>query len=125
MKFKSSWGKPTPKGHQEDHISHQNGQGHQHDSIGYANGNGHQKFHSDAVEVCDPNEGFHGKVTPRGHQEDHISHLNGVGHDHESTGYANGNGHQKFHGDDMCDLIVDCPCEPEDPEDPEEPPLTD
>lgn len=90
-----------PKGHQEDHISHENGKGHQHDHMGFENGVGHQKFH-DLGDGGPPTEG--GAISepsikdiPVGHQEDHISHENGQGHQHDHTGFENGVGHQKFH----------------------------
>lgn len=88
----------TPKGHQEDHVSHQNGQGHQHDHTGFENGVGHQKFH----ELDDTGPPMEGSVEdqaaiPVGHQENHISHENGQGHQHDHIGYENGVGHQKFH----------------------------
>jgi hypothetical protein len=91
----------TPKGHQEDHISHENGQGHQHDHTGYENGVGHQKFHvfddSGPPTEGSPLPGESVKAIPVGHQENHTSHENGQGHQHDHTGYENGVGHQKFH----------------------------
>lgn len=88
----------TPTGHQEDHISHENGQGHHHDHTGFENGVGHQKFH-DLDDTGSPMEGASVAEMdiPVGHQEDHISHENGQGHQHDHIGYENGEGHQKFH----------------------------
>ena len=47
-----------PTGHQQEHISHENGQGHQHDHTGFENGVGHQKFHDLGDTNGPPMEGL-------------------------------------------------------------------
>ena len=94
--------KSVPTGHEENHISHENGIGHDHESTGYQNGKGHQKFHFDQGN---PDSDTFVFADPVGHDEDHISHENGIGHMHDSIGFMNGVGHQKFHEEDpvICD----------------------
>jgi hypothetical protein len=63
-----------PKGHQEDHISHENGQGHMHDHIGYENGVGHQKFHELPDSSGPPMEGLFLTAEQTMQNEDEMFH---------------------------------------------------